>query len=736
MHTDWVNDIVLCEQGTCVVSASSDRTIKVWKPYGDHPKTAHTIGTHTDYAKCLTYASHTGWVASGGLDKKINLWDISQSKEIISIDAGPSSHYVDGSNESSTMHHSASKCSIYALTTNASGTILASGSPEKVIRLWDPKSGKRIGKLTGHTDNIRALLISEDGKHILSGSSDATIKLWSVTARRCLATYETHPDSVWSLYSDHPDLKTFYSGSRDGLVNKTEISGRAISDSGDSECIGLFKEDSGVIKIAALQGTFVWTATSSSSINRWLSVPSHKHRQILPRSEFNPEIPPKATIKLQPAKDAYTSSVRDSYIASDQITMYAGSVLSIPVSYHEDEMDNQDTLVPLRNAPDYTIQGKPGIVSHLMLQNRCHILTKDTNGEAITVQLHKSNCFDCELYADEIELPEEYEAREEHRLNLGKWILAHLFRKYVQKEIEYQEKGETRFLEEKLEKADSLKSRTLQNSSEIPSQRPGSLEQTPSAPAAVLPTQAETDGPKLPMAAVTTQTDQSPYVPTSPQATQFPGSFTAPPSSSPQPDYFSGNHHAPLRRGSAVQLPPPAALPSSPTSPTSGTFMNRLKNLSVKAKLSRIPTNEDRSTIDTPQPSSTVSSNTVVAAPTTSTTAVKPNEETGTPKLTEVEESESEKYAPAILDEFPPLDVPESTVIIIAEESAEASTGMDLYRGTVGSAGEDANAIVDAAPSWLLSYLLYNKTPTKEAVKFTFVLRPANKTSLEELPGG
>lgn len=83
----------------------------------------------------------------------------------------------------------------------------------------------------------------------MSGSSDATIKLWSVTARRCLATYETHPDSVWSLYSDHPDLKTFYSGSRDGLVNKTEISGRSISDSGDSECIGLFKEDSGVIKV-------------------------------------------------------------------------------------------------------------------------------------------------------------------------------------------------------------------------------------------------------------------------------------------------------------------------------------------------------------------------------------------------------------------------------------------------------------------------------------------------------
>lgn len=84
---------------------------------------------------------------------------------------------------------------------------------------------------------------------ILSGSSDATIKLWSVHARRCLATYETHPDSVWSLFSDHPDLRTFYSGSRDGLVTRTEISGRALSES-ENECIGLFKENSGVVKVS------------------------------------------------------------------------------------------------------------------------------------------------------------------------------------------------------------------------------------------------------------------------------------------------------------------------------------------------------------------------------------------------------------------------------------------------------------------------------------------------------
>ena len=32
--------------------------------------------------------------------------------------------------------------------------------------MWDPRSGKRIGKLVGHTDNIRAILVSEDARYV------------------------------------------------------------------------------------------------------------------------------------------------------------------------------------------------------------------------------------------------------------------------------------------------------------------------------------------------------------------------------------------------------------------------------------------------------------------------------------------------------------------------------------------------------------------------------------------
>jgi hypothetical protein len=41
-----------------------------------------------------------------------------------------------------------------------------SGSPDKIVRVWDPRSGKKAVGLTGHSDNIRSVLVSDDGKWV------------------------------------------------------------------------------------------------------------------------------------------------------------------------------------------------------------------------------------------------------------------------------------------------------------------------------------------------------------------------------------------------------------------------------------------------------------------------------------------------------------------------------------------------------------------------------------------
>ncbi|KAI8086121.1 WD40-repeat-containing domain protein [Halteromyces radiatus] len=809
MHTDWVNDIVVCEQGTSVVSASADRTIKLWKPYSEDSHQAHTIGWHTDYVKCLAYAPQAGWVASGGLDKRINIWDLEKREASLTIQVGSMNINNDHSGDTSnTSHGTSSKSSIYAMAVNPSGTLLVTGSPEKVVRIWDPRSGKRVSKLTGHTDNIRALLISHDGQHVLSGSSDSTIKLWSVKAQRCLTTYETHTDSIWSLYSDHPDLKTFYAGSRDGLVTKTELPREGANEKHDeSECIGLFKENSGVGKIVAFDDTYIWTATSSSSINRWLSVPSRENRQVLTRSDYNPDIPPSAIVRLPPTQTVFSPQVPEHFLPNDSLTIYAGSVMSIPMSYNDEDDDSTESLTPLREQPDQTIEGNPGITAHLVLQNRHHVLTKDTTGDvalwdivrcteikkfgqrsleevaqeisgiesfpswcsvttkigAITVQLLESNCFDCEMYADEIGLPIDYQYREDQRVNLGKWLLINLFSSFVTAELQEQEKSLKGHDNEGMEIAHhEVSSQDGTNTSQQQQTKSiTSSDATPTIPAIQnepTPPTPTVTALKIPLSAVTTNTDSSPFHPSlsnSPLDQQggtppnFPsvittngtsvssqtnGPLTAPPTTGRSFDYFSKSHQ-PVQNHSSVQPPPPAALSSSPVSPTNSNFMHRLKNLSVKAKLAKVPNSDDKSEGYTTEEDKQTSFTSVNgngdtdSALTSNGILPGKNESNSTTTMTDDNKQQQSQN-------FPPLMIPSSTSIIIAEESAEASTSMDLYRGEASCVGEDHALISKVAPSWLLAFLLYNKTPSKETVKLTFVLKPHSETQLPELPGG
>ncbi|KAI0659996.1 hypothetical protein C8Q70DRAFT_977330 [Cubamyces menziesii] len=276
MHSDWVNDILLCNYNQTLVSASSDGTIKAWSPHSHtHNSPLHeptVVGSHTDYVRCLAYCREQQWFASGSFDRTIKLWDLATA----SAKADPLMvlHPPEAAGP---------KASIYALATDPYGSVVASGSPERVIRMWDPRSGKRIAKLVGHTDNIRAILISEDAKYLLTGSADASIKLWSLSSQRCLHTFTHHTESVWSLFSSHPALEVFYSGDRSGLVCKVDVEGCA--DVSEGECIVVCQDSGtdrpgtsggeGINKIVVMDDNLLWTASGSSSVKRW-SLPARR----------------------------------------------------------------------------------------------------------------------------------------------------------------------------------------------------------------------------------------------------------------------------------------------------------------------------------------------------------------------------------------------------------------------------------------------------------------------------
>ena len=79
---------------------------------------------------------------------------------------------------------------------------------------------------------------------------------------------------------------------------------------------------------------------------------------------------------------------------------------------------------------------------------------------------------------------------------------------------------------------------------------------------------------------------------------------------------------------------------------------------------------------------------------------------------------------PSLLSETPILRHPPSTIVLIQEERPDTGGVADLYRGTVGSVGQDADLIEKSAPMWLGELLLRNQLPTKEVAKVSFILHP------------
>ncbi|KAL9936561.1 hypothetical protein V8E36_004629 [Tilletia maclaganii] len=284
-HTDWINDIILCNHNQTLVSASSDSTVKIWNPHD--PSTAlipSTVGSHSDYVRCLAHAPKANSVISGGLDRTVKLWDLEHTSRSPTRSNQGSDRPVWVLPEQRTGH------SVYALATTPSASMIAVGTPARSVRLWDPRAAPNaspIANLIGHTDNIRALLLSADGRHLLSGSSDSTIRLWSIAEQRCLHTFTHHNDSVWSLFSSDNNLDAFYSGDRQGYLCKVDLEG--CGDISEGECLVLAKTEQdgttlgagGIQKIVALDNAFVWTATGSSSVRMWRDLPSRTEREAL-----------------------------------------------------------------------------------------------------------------------------------------------------------------------------------------------------------------------------------------------------------------------------------------------------------------------------------------------------------------------------------------------------------------------------------------------------------------------
>lgn len=108
--------------------------------------------------------------------------------------------------------------SICALTFTDDGKILAVGTRDKHIQLWNVSTHQHIGSLEGHKHVVCELAFSPDGKTLASGDTGGKIHLWEMPTHQHLTIFDGHKGYVRTL-AFAPDGKTLASISgHDGTI--------------------------------------------------------------------------------------------------------------------------------------------------------------------------------------------------------------------------------------------------------------------------------------------------------------------------------------------------------------------------------------------------------------------------------------------------------------------------------------------------------------------------------------
>ena len=104
-----------------------------------------------------------------------------------------------------------------SLAFSPKGDILASGSVERVVKLWDIRSGDCLATLEGHEYPVLSLAFSPDGTELVSGSGDTTLMTWDVENHSRLHHMKGHGFYVVTCDWD-PEGSRIVSGSVDANI--------------------------------------------------------------------------------------------------------------------------------------------------------------------------------------------------------------------------------------------------------------------------------------------------------------------------------------------------------------------------------------------------------------------------------------------------------------------------------------------------------------------------------------
>ncbi|TGZ63583.1 hypothetical protein CRM22_006839 [Opisthorchis felineus] len=175
------------EQRPLLVSGSCDRTARVWLLDGLRWPCIATLFGHQSTVRCLAGQRAESSCFTHGQKE----WScFHQSSEARTIDIDNQAIGLPSTTEESTV----------ADEESGSLRLVATGSRDTTVRLWNALTGRCLRLFEGHRGAIRCVQFNE--WKVVSGSYDCTVRIWSIITGTCLNVLIGHENRVYTLVFD------------------------------------------------------------------------------------------------------------------------------------------------------------------------------------------------------------------------------------------------------------------------------------------------------------------------------------------------------------------------------------------------------------------------------------------------------------------------------------------------------------------------------------------------------